>query len=63
MEDVKLKRLQDATRRANAEAAARRDRNKSEQSAQSSAPERGGRDGPEPTRYGDWEKSGIICDF
>ena len=22
-----------------------------------------GRDGPEPTRYGDWEKNGIISDF
>ena len=22
-----------------------------------------GRDGPEPVRYGDWEKKGIICDF
>ncbi len=23
----------------------------------------GGRDGPEPTRFGDWEKKGIISDF
>jgi hypothetical protein len=23
----------------------------------------GGRDGPEPTRYGDWEKNGITSDF
>lgn len=23
----------------------------------------GGRDGPEPTRYGDWEKGGIASDF
>lgn len=23
----------------------------------------GGRDGPEPTRYGDWEKKGIAVDF
>lgn len=22
-----------------------------------------GRDGPEPVRYGDWEKNGIISDF
>jgi len=22
-----------------------------------------GRNGPEPTRYGDWEKKGIISDF
>ena len=26
-------------------------------------PELGGRAGPEPTRYGDWEKKGIISDF
>ncbi|WP_286829483.1 MULTISPECIES: DUF1674 domain-containing protein [Kordiimonas] len=25
--------------------------------------ELGGRKGPEPTRYGDWEKNGIISDF
>lgn len=23
----------------------------------------GGRDGPDPTRYGDWEKNGIASDF
>jgi hypothetical protein len=23
----------------------------------------GGRSGPEPTRYGDWEKKGIVSDF
>ncbi|MEO0653937.1 MAG: DUF1674 domain-containing protein [Pseudomonadota bacterium] len=27
------------------------------------APELGGRDGPEPVRYGDWEKKGIAVDF
>ncbi|MCC6006763.1 MAG: DUF1674 domain-containing protein [Rhodobacteraceae bacterium] len=26
-------------------------------------PERGGRKGPEPTRYGDWERKGIASDF
>lgn len=26
-------------------------------------PEAGGRDGPEPTRYGDWENKGIAVDF
>ena len=26
-------------------------------------PELGGRDGPEPVRYGDWEKNGIAVDF
>ena len=25
--------------------------------------ELGGRDGPEPTRFGDWEKKGIAVDF
>ena len=25
--------------------------------------ELGGRDGPEPTRYGDWEKNGRCIDF
>lgn len=25
--------------------------------------ELGGQDGPEPTRYGDWEKGGIASDF
>jgi hypothetical protein len=27
------------------------------------APEIGGRDGPEPTRFGDWEKNGRCIDF
>ena len=26
-------------------------------------PEHGGRKGPEPVRYGDWEKNGIAVDF
>ncbi|EEW26686.1 DUF1674 domain-containing protein [Rhodobacter ferrooxidans] len=26
-------------------------------------PELGGRNGPEPVRYGDWEKKGIAIDF
>lgn len=25
--------------------------------------EHGGQNGPEPTRYGDWEKNGIVSDF
>ena len=25
--------------------------------------ELGGRDGPEPTRFGDWEKDGVVADF
>ena len=44
--------------RALAEAAARR------QAAEPERPkELGGRKGPEPTRFGDWEKDGIVSDF
>lgn len=45
--------------RALAEAKARRDKAKSKDLPT----ELGGRDGPEPTRYGDWEKKGIAIDF
>lgn len=31
--------------------------------AQTPAPEIGGRDGPDPVRFGDWEKKGIAIDF
>ena len=48
-----------AAQRALAEAEARR---KSEQKLKLQ-PELGGRDGPEPVRYGDWEKKGIAVDF
>jgi hypothetical protein len=30
---------------------------------QASPKEIGGRDGPDPTRYGDWEKNGRCIDF
>jgi hypothetical protein len=33
------------------------------QPAPKPAAEVGGRDGPEPTRYGDWEVKGICSDF
>jgi hypothetical protein len=52
-------RLAAAAARALAEAAARR--------AGAPAPERpkelGGREGPEPVRFGDWERRGIAVDF
>ena len=41
------------------EAEERRKNNKSKKAAK----EIDGRDGPEPTRYDDWEKNGIISDF
>ncbi len=48
-----------AATRALAEAAARRAR-----AAEAALPaEIGGRDGPEPVRFGDWERRGIAVDF
>jgi len=58
-EDAKKIRLAEAAKRALAEAEQRRV--KAEQPALPT--ELGGRDGPEPTRFGDWEKKGIISDF
>lgn len=51
--------LPPAAQRALAEAEARR------QAEAAKAPPRelGGRDGPEPVRYGDWERKGIAVDF
>lgn len=53
--------LPPAAQRALAEAAERR--RKAEAEAQAMPKELGGRDGPEPVRYGDWEKKGIAVDF
>lgn len=53
--------LPPAAQRALAEAAERR--KKAEQRASNLPKELGGRDGPEPVRYGDWEKKGIAIDF
>ena len=50
-----------AAERALREAQQRRRASKS--ADQSQAKEMGGRKGPEPTRYGDWERKGIISDF
>ncbi len=51
-----------AAQRALEEAQARRVEKAAQQSAQQPK-ETGGQEGPEPTRYGDWEKEGIISDF
>ncbi len=51
--------LPPAARRALAEAEERRKKAK----AQERPKELGGRDGPDPVRYGDWEKKGIAIDF
>lgn len=51
--------LSDAARRALLEAADRR----AAQAGADLAVEHGGPRGPEPTRYGDWEKKGLAVDF
>jgi hypothetical protein len=58
MPDSEKPQLPPAAQRALAEAEARRKAAKSDL-----PPELGGRDGPEPVRYGDWEKKGIAVDF
>ncbi len=57
--DTKNAELPDAAKRALAEAEERRKNAK----PLDLAPELGGRTGPEPVRYGDWEKKGIAIDF
>ena len=51
--------LSEAARRALLEAAERR----ATEAAAALPPEHGGPRGPEPTRYGDWEKKGLAVDF
>jgi len=59
MSETQKPDLPPAAQRALAEAEARR------KAAQDLAlpKELGGRDGPEPVRYGDWESKGIAVDF
>ena len=52
--------LTPAARRALEEAAVRR---AAADAAQPATGEQGGPSGPEPTRYGDWERKGIASDF
>lgn len=54
------KPLTPAARRALEEAAERR---RAEEEAAARAAELGGPRGPEPTRFGDWERKGIAVDF
>jgi hypothetical protein len=53
------KALTPEARRALEEAQARR----AAEHAQAQPPEQGGPKGPEPTRFGDWERKGIAVDF
>lgn len=61
MNNNKPKNQTEAARRAIAEAEARRQTAKLRQEEQEK--EVGGRDGPDPVRFGDWEKNGIASDF
>lgn len=53
------KDLTPAARRALEEAAAR----KAAEAEAAREPEQGGPKGPEPTRFGDWERKGLAVDF
>ncbi len=53
--------LPEAAKRALAEAAARR--KQAEELAAQAPKEINGRKGPDPARYGDWERKGIAVDF
>jgi hypothetical protein len=56
--------LPEAAARALAEAAARRtERGNTETGKSQTADEVGGREGLDPTRYGDWEVNGLASDF
>ena len=55
--------LAPAAERALAEAAARRAERAGRAAEKDTTKEINGPRGPEPTRYGDWEKDGITSDF
>lgn len=59
MADTSKPELPEAAQRALAEAEERRQKQKDLELPT----ELGGRNGPEPVRYGDWEKKGIAIDF
>jgi hypothetical protein len=55
--------LSPAAQRALAEAEARRKAREAEEAGRPQPAEQGGPSGLEPTRYGDWERKGVACDF
>lgn len=57
------KPLSPAAKRALAEAEARREAEARQASKSPAQKEVGGRHGPDPVRFGDWEKGGICSDF
>ncbi|MGB1117375.1 MAG: DUF1674 domain-containing protein [Parvibaculales bacterium] len=60
---ARQKSVAEAAKRARAEAEARRKEKVAAHDEKAPRKETGGQAGPEPTRYGDWEKDGIISDF
>ncbi len=59
MNEPRSKKLTPAAERALKEAEARRAAERQAEAPKENPPRRG----PEPTRYGDWEKKGITSDF
>ena len=55
--------LTPAAQRALAEADERRRQQDAARQEQARTKELGGREGPDPVRYGDWENGGIVSDF
>ena len=60
---TRAKSLAEAAKRARDEAEARAKTRAAASDGKAQSKETGGQPGPEPTRYGDWEKDGIISDF
>jgi hypothetical protein len=61
--DSSVRALTPEAQRALAEAEQRRRLADARRAANPPPKEVGGREGPDPTRYGDWEKDGIASDF
>jgi hypothetical protein len=62
-DEVPKRLLSEVAKRALAEAEDRRRARDKAADAEAACREVGGRKGPDPVRYGDWEKDGIISDF
>ena len=62
MASPQKQKLKSAAARALSEAKERR-KVRAKSGAAPAPKETGGRGGPDPVRYGDWEKDGIISDF
>lgn len=63
MPDSAPKKAMEAAARALAEAKARREAYERREAELRRAREIDGRGGPDPVRYGDWEKKGLASDF